>query len=67
MLRCANPAIREKVDEFGAKLVYVKGVNNIVADALSRLDTGAEIPMKVVRNKRLPEVFLSRQVYANLS
>ena len=49
---------RLTVDEFGAKLVYVKGVNNVVADALSRI---------VVRNKRLPEVFLSRQVYANLS
>jgi len=29
-------------EEFGPKLTYVKGVNNIVADALSRLDIAEE-------------------------
>jgi len=30
------------LEEFGPKLTYVKGANNVVADALSRLKTAEE-------------------------
>ena len=58
---------RLTIDEYGAKLVYIKGSHNIVADALSRLDMGADIPMTKIKGKKLPEMFLNRRVYSNLS
>ena len=58
---------RLTIDEYGAKLVYIKGKRNIVADALSRLDMGADIPEQDFRGKKLPEVFLNRRIYSNLS
>ena len=58
---------RLTIDEYGANVVYVKGVNNVVADALSRLQMGANVPMVKCKGKQLPEVFLNRKVYTDLS
>ena len=55
------------IDEYGANLVYIKGAHNVVANTLSRLDMGADVPMRVLKGKKLPEAFLNRRVYSNLS
>ena len=58
---------RLTIDEYGAKLVYIKCSHNIVVDALTRLDMGAEVLMTKVKGKKLPEMFLNRTVHSNLS
>jgi hypothetical protein len=45
---------RPIIDEFGPKLTYIKGVNNLVADALSR--------MKLTEKDFGPEVFAGETV-----
>ena len=54
------------IDEFGAEIIYIKGESNVVADALSRLETGAVIPMQVQNEHKIPEAILNRRVYKNL-
>ena len=34
------------IEEYGSKILYITGLNNIIADALSRLPTMDEIPNK---------------------
>jgi hypothetical protein len=41
------------IKEFGPKLTYIKGVNNVVADALSR--------MKMTEKDFGPEVFAGKR------
>ena len=48
------------IEEYGPTLEYVKGVNNVVADALSRLDL--EPPLQTESNPSILETPTSRQL-----
>ena len=51
------------IDEYGAKLVYVPGENNIVADTLSRNDTAADTLEGKEEAFVSEEMFLNRRVF----
>ena len=48
------------IEEYGAKIIYIKGVNNVVADALSQIPTQADNNEELFATE---ELFLERRVF----